>query len=598
MTAHGPASFQLRSDAVALPVSDGVRWFTESGVAHVRGSSVAQLLIRLLPALDGSNTLDELTLGLDLAQRTAVFDLVSLGRDLGAIDQVLDGTPETATGRLVRLSGGDESLFDCLCRSSVVVIGQGGFATSTADALRRGGMRNVITGDDARLISNDSAATTAIVQVIALNDLLGRASARVAASADALTRMYQADGICCVQAAVSDRYALIPSAGVPWGDILERLTPLGRSSLIDLRHAEDDGARMQAVDYIGARLARTLIRRATGIDEVEGLTVIDLVHLNAKKHSVAPKARARMVDAKTVKREIDRLKATSSVEAEAFDRVASRLIDSWFGLVCELRDSEEPQVPGRVVEARFHAAGVEHVVTGRAGDYATAIHRAVLDALGFLAVANMRRCHGVLVEGVRMADGSTVSVTLDSPSGRAVAALSFDGLLVEGLGCQLVHLVLAADFTGVPIDIGENWDLLRQVAYLRAIGLEPALWSITPRGSKAISVALVAAVIDARMRAVVVAGSVMDATRTMLDNLLTNAPEEVRKQDFGPAPQRNGAAVAELNSATAFDTLGERLLSALTTFEHDVVIVPCLDDTAIALATPFTAWVEIRKAGS
>lgn len=598
MTARRSPRLRVRSDAVAVSVDDGVRWFTDGGISHIRGSSVARLVERLIPALDGSRTLDDLTVSLDSAQRATVRDLTDLCRDLGAVDDV-EGPSETTNDRVVRLSGGDAGPFHRLCSGSVAVIGPEAITAALARALRRGGLRTVHASTaGAHPAMSELRSTTAVVQVFALDDLAVGAGPAVTV-ADEFARRCRARGMPCVQAAISPSYALVvPSEGIVWGDVMARLTPPGRVALLGAQR--NDGVDTQgAFGYVGARLARTLIRRVTGASEPEGLVVIDLVNLGTTMRPVVHAAQALVADSTDVRRDVIRLLSTPTVDVPTLDEAAARWIDPWFGVIGELRDADGSQIPQRAVEAHFRAGGIDHVVTGRADGYVAARRRAVLDALGVRAVATALAHHGARADGVRMTDGTRAPATLGSRAGRSVAALSFDALLVGGLGPPLAELVLAGgDGRGAPVDVAGDRVVQHRLACLRAVGLKITLWSLVLPDVETVDVAVATAVVDDRIRGVAAAGSVVDAARMVLDNLLAVAPSEVRERDRGPAPQHAPIRCAQPRPSIATQGLGHRMVAALAALGYDAIVVPCADDAAITAVVPFTAWVETRRADS
>lgn len=570
---------RLRDDVYFAPVSDGVAWLSGSGSLKLSGASVATVVERLAPLLDGRNTLEDLTSSLSAEHREMVTNLITLLVERGMAD---DADHDRARVRIDRYRTG-----------RALVIGPRETTGECVRALLRSGVREVVpTCEFDPDLLNEADF---VLHVFGHADI---------PSACRTTRLAHDLGLPFVHALVSENHALIrfPS-GSDWASVWRRLRPTDAEALRTASGPPAPPALQVLANHLAFRLSCQVARLPGGDDDQ--ILWFDAHTLAVSRHHVLPAAvlptdrsdGAEPESREAFRRSIRRLQHVPRWSTEDFSLRVVRAIDARFGLIRLLDEGDLEQVP-----LRRSRAVVAHDVTvssyGR--DFATARHRTAMRAVaahGALAVDPQRLHHGGGPPrrwGLRLTDGEPCLVDAREAhpvlgsDGRlvpvgATAGLDWEQAMTTGLLAHVRRAVLAgaSPLSGTRVDLDAvNGDHVSagHLRLLTAAGYEVGLVDL----GDSIRVPTVTGVLDGRVVEVVSRLSVAEALRDALEALVYAAQAEEPVSALTEVRPRHGVwrpqvDVTVSDVVEALQRIG--LTPVFVPYDHDPAlerIVPCI----------------------
>lgn len=564
---------RVRDDVYFASVSDGVAWLSGSGSLKLSGTSIATVVERLVPLLDGRNTLEDLTSSLSADHREMVTNLVTLLVERGMADdadreQEHAGTDRYKTGR-------------------ALVIGPRETTDEYVHALLRSGVREVVhtCGPDLDLLQ----------EVDFVLHVFGHADISPACRT---SRLAHDLGLPFVHALVSKEHALIrfPS-GPDWASVWRRLRPADAEVFRRTSGSPPAPALHVLANHLALRLSRQVAKLPGGDDDQ--IVWFDTRTLALSRHHVLPAARpgGAEPDSRPFRRSIRRLRHVPRWSAREFSLRVVRAIDARFGLIRLLDEGDLEQVPLR----RSRAVVAHDVIVSSYGrDFATARHRTAMRAVaahGALAVDPRRLHHdgGSLRRwGLRLTDGEPRLVDAHQAhpvlgsDGRlvpigATAGLDWEQAVANGLLAHVRGAVLAGAFPprGTPVDLDAvNGDGVSagHLRLLTAAGHEVDLLDL----GDSVHVPTVAGVLNGKVVEVVSRLSVTKALRDALEALVYAAQVKKSAPALAEVRPRRGVWLPHVDVtvsevAEALRRIG--LTPAFVPYDHDPAlerIVPCV----------------------
>ncbi|WP_017607925.1 YcaO-like family protein [Nocardiopsis xinjiangensis] len=413
---------RLREDAYFAPVEEGVMWLGNRGSFLMRGASVAAVVQRLVPHLDGRRSVAQLTAPLAEEHRKLVVELVDTLVRLDLVHGAEDGhdaphdaartPPENPDRAFVEhATGRGAAGHAAFLTARAVVAGPERLVSECAEVLRRAGLADTtpVALDLAVDLGEDGARER-------VEDLVPGADACLVhvfgtherARADQLARWCGDHGVASVQAmcAADGIYVRTgaPGDGPRWASVLRRLRgaePTEHAERAEEWHLPEPGPRI-----IANQLALALFLRVTGATSTTGHPgrgVVDLVRIDPHSlerhpHRVLehpwdrparPRSRAEFADA------VQRLREGGPLHAEGFSTRVMDAVDERFGPIRRVSEADLAQVPLRRARAEPAPATGAGAVTASGPDFASARRAAALRALGRYSsrMIDPRRAH-------------------------------------------------------------------------------------------------------------------------------------------------------------------------------------------------------------
>lgn len=396
---------RLREDAYFAPVEEGVMWLGNKGSFLMRGASIAALVQRLVPHLDGRRTLAQLTAPLADGHRQLVVELVDTLARLDLVQDAQDGH-DTWDGAVRAWPGDPDRAFveyatgrgaaghTAFLKARAVVAGPERLVSECAEILRRADLADTIAvaldldldlGED-RAQERDQDlvpdANACLVHVFRTHET---------ARADQLGQWCADHGVALVQAmcAADGIYVRTGATGdgPRWSSVLRRLRGAEPTEHVD--RAEEWHLPDPAPRIIANQLALALFLRITGATGVPGpggdLVRIDPHSLEHHRHRVLehpwarparPRTRAEFTDA------VRQLREGPPLDPEEFSTRVVDAVDERFGPIRSVTEADLVQVPLRRARAEPAPTTGEETVTASGPDFASARQNAALRALG------------------------------------------------------------------------------------------------------------------------------------------------------------------------------------------------------------------------
>ncbi|MGY4970553.1 hypothetical protein ACWGCC_15275 [Streptomyces nigrescens] len=383
---------RLKDDAYFTRVDEGLVWLTPAGMLTVKEPSVATMVERLAPRLNGRHTVDELTARLPERTRRLVVDLLDVLVRQGLVEDARPGRMPTARAEpdaafIQQVTGApDPGLALHRYRNGrALVIGPDPLLSQCVRALSASGVTTVETVLDEGGAAPDDAVHALVHDGIdfALH-LFGSTGL---SHASALAGVCADRGIPLVQGLVSEQEVLVgPCATVDWTSVWRRLRPEDRKPFEADPGPPSGAAGRVLANHMVFRLFRCVTGAATSEDQ--RLCSFATRTLETRRHEVLPhfsvstaRPESRADFVRTV-RELRR--GRGGTEAE-FSTRAVQAIDARFGPIRDLAEDELPQLPLRQARALIAVPSWVDgpvVVTASGPDFATARHRTALKAIG------------------------------------------------------------------------------------------------------------------------------------------------------------------------------------------------------------------------
>lgn len=395
---------RLREDAYFAPVEEGVMWLGYKGSFLMRGVSIAAVVQRLVPHLDGRRSLAQLTAPLAEEHRQLVVELVGT---LARLDLVHDaeeghdaplgvvGTPTEDPDRafVERATDRGAAGHAAFLAARAVVAGPDRLVSECAEALRRAGLADTIPiALDLNLDLGEERARKRVEDLVpdANACLVHVFGTRETARADQLAQWCAHHGVALVQAmcAADGIYVRAGATGngPHWASVLRRLRgtePTEHMDRAEEWHLPEPGPRI-----IANQLALALFLRITGATDHPGpggdIVRIDPHSLERRPHRVLehpwarparPRSRAEFADA------VQRLREGAPLDAEGFSTRVVDAVDERFGPIRHVSETDLAQVPLRRARAEPAPSTGAEAVTASGSDFASARRAAALRAL-------------------------------------------------------------------------------------------------------------------------------------------------------------------------------------------------------------------------
>ncbi len=146
---------KVKADTFFLPDVDGAVYFRNNAASfRMHGTSVLAWIEKLLPAFDGSNTLESLTEGLPTPYRDRIYEIAGVLYDNGFLrdvstdenHQLTDGVMERFSAQIAfvdNIIGSGAARFQTYRNANVLAIGAGSMLVSLVRALFESGLATV-----------------------------------------------------------------------------------------------------------------------------------------------------------------------------------------------------------------------------------------------------------------------------------------------------------------------------------------------------------------------------------------------------------------------------------------------------------------------
>lgn len=347
----------IRPDVYPVTVDDGVYILTHGRPVRLRGASIAAWIDRLVPHLDGSRSVAELTAALPPAHRELVERIVTTLRECGVVRPVALGE-DRADQRFVAEIGYIDYFrdhaaaeFDRFRSLDVLLVGEGPLAGHLASAVTRTGVREVRT-----------AAAGAELRVHPADLVLHVVDARHETEAMRLHRACRAAGVPLVQVVHDrDQVWLLPArrdgAGTiagGWAGVRWRLAALDPTPSSSGPPAVEPGGTTARV--VASQVAQQVFRVFTGVAASPTrprVTRIDLGTWRSTRHNVVAHPfclEAGPVTEARFRQRVGELGAATPLAEAEFSSLAAGYLDQRLGIFA-FDDHGWARVPLHVDEA-------------------------------------------------------------------------------------------------------------------------------------------------------------------------------------------------------------------------------------------------------
>ncbi|BCK73553.1 hypothetical protein Srufu_075060 [Streptomyces libani subsp. rufus] len=392
---------RLKDDTYFTRVNEGLVWLTPAGLLTVKEPSVAAMVERLAPRLNGCHTVDELTARLPERGRRLVVELLDALVRQGLVEDVRPGrTPTTGAdpdaGFVQQVMGDPDPAVHRYRNGRALVIGPDRLVAHCVGALSASGVTRVETVLDEGGAMPDGALHAIVHEGI--DFALHLFDSTGLSHASALAGVCADRDIPLVQGLVSESEVLVgPCATVDWTSVWLRLRAEDRKPF----KTEPGPPSGAAGRILANHMVFQLFRWVTGAagSEDQRLCSFATRTLETRRHDVLPhfcvrktRPQSRADFVRTV-RELRRGRGCTEAQ---FSTRAVQAIDARFGPIRDLAEDELPQLPLRQARALIAVpswADGPLVVTASGPDFATARHRTALKAIGaYGAVTVDPRC--------------------------------------------------------------------------------------------------------------------------------------------------------------------------------------------------------------
>lgn len=405
---------RLKDDVYFTPVDEGMVWLTPAGLLRMREPSVATMVERLAPRLNGRHTVDELTARLPERTRRLIVELLDALVRQGLVEDAGPGRTHTARAEpdaafTQHVTGDPHPALHRYRNGRALVIGSDPLLAHVVRALSASGVTTVETVLDEGGAASDDAVH-AIVHggidfALHVFDSTGVSHASVLAAACAHR------GVPLVQGLVSESEVLVgPCASADWMSVWRRLRDEDRKQFEAEPGPPSGAAGRVLANHMAFRLFRCVTGTAAPGDQ--RICSFDTLTLETRRHDVLPhfsfgtvRPQSRVDFVRTV-RELRRGLGCTETE---FSTRAVQAIDAQFGPIRSLAEDELPQLPLRQARAFVAApswADGPVAVTASGPDFATARHRTALKAIATYGAMTVdpRRLHVRSRSGGRLPD--------------------------------------------------------------------------------------------------------------------------------------------------------------------------------------------------
>ncbi|WP_327227899.1 hypothetical protein OG229_33995 [Streptomyces platensis] len=407
---------RLKDDAYFTRVDEGLVWLTPAGLLTVKEPSVAAMVERLAPRLNGRHTVDELTARLPERTRRLIVELLDVLVRQGLVEDARPGRTLTTSAEpdaafVQQVTGDPDAALHRYRNGRALVMGPDPLLAHCVGALSASGVTTVETVlDEGGTAPEPEDAVHAIVHggidfALHLFDSTGLSHA------SALAGVCADRDIPLVQGLVSESEVLVgPCATVDWTSVWRRLRAEDRKPF----EAEPGPPTGAAGRVLANHMVFRLFRCVTGAAGPEDQRLFSFATrtLETRCHDVLPHFSVRTarpqsrVDFVRTVRELRRGRGCTEAQ---FSTRAVQAIDARFGPIRDLAEDELPQLPLRQARALVAApswADGPVVVTASGPDFATARHRTALKAIGTYGAMTVdpRRLHMRSRSGGRLPD--------------------------------------------------------------------------------------------------------------------------------------------------------------------------------------------------
>jgi ribosomal protein S12 methylthiotransferase accessory factor YcaO len=397
---------KLRDDAYHAPTSEGICILTNGGEAVLTGPSIFQWVDRLVPYLDGTHTLAELTASMPAGRRDMTERVVTTLRERGVVVEVAEdenGGDLLTSGERLRyrreidflgyFGPSAQRCFHAYRESAVVLVGAGRMLVETVEAVLCSGSRRLrvaVMGDDpadaallagcerrARLRDPRQRVTHAAVDLTDEEQLSGVAAGAgivLYASDSAAVDQVRALDRTCARAGVPfasvilagdeawlGPFGPVPGQGPGWMSWWRRLLALddtggGRSrrpaSGQDGPAAPHGGLWAGAARTVVAnQFAREVVRLRSGTAEQTSgarMVRVDLLTLRTGRHGFLPHPFALPAgagDRASLLATVGRLGQAEPLSAEEFSQRVAACVQPRLGVLGEVTERDFAQIP-------------------------------------------------------------------------------------------------------------------------------------------------------------------------------------------------------------------------------------------------------------